>query len=190
MPEPDALQQLLDPLCRGDTEAVRRAFVAYEPYLRMVVRRQLTASLRVRFDSMDVVQSIWADLLEGFRAGGWRFETADQLRSFLVRATRNRLIDRVRRERMGLLREQGMDPAGLESLSPQQQPAAADGLEAEELWQRLLLLCPPQHRELLDLKRQGLALAEIAQRTKLHESSVRRILYDLSAKLAEEGAEG
>jgi RNA polymerase sigma-70 factor (ECF subfamily) len=185
MAETDPLQQLLDPLCRGDTEALRRAFVAYEPYLRLVVRRQLTAALRVKFDSLDVVQSIWADLLEGFRAGGWRFETPEQLRNFLVRATRNRLIDRLRRERLALLFERSMDAAGLDSLPPQRQPGADDALEAEELWQHLLVLCPPQHRGMLALKRQGLPLAEIAARTGLHESSVRRILYDLAARVAE-----
>ncbi len=45
-------------------------------------------------------------------------------------------------------------------------------------------LCPPAHRDLLDLKRRGFPLAEIATRTGLHESSVRRILYDLARKLA------
>ncbi len=45
-------------------------------------------------------------------------------------------------------------------------------------------LCPPAHRDLLELKRQGFPLAEIAARTGLHESSVRRIVYDLQRKLA------
>ena len=45
-------------------------------------------------------------------------------------------------------------------------------------------LCPPAHREMLELKRQGIPLAEIAERTGLHESSVRRILYELAKRLA------
>ena len=53
-----------------------------------------------------------------------------------------------------------------------------------ELWEQLLALCPPAHHELLNLKRQGLSLAEIAARTGLHESSVRRILYDVARRLA------
>ncbi len=187
MAEPNPLEQLLERLSRGDAEAARHAFVAYEPYLRMVVRRQLTAALRVKFDSLDVVQSVWADLLEGFRAGAWRFDTPDHLRAFLVRATRNRLIDRVRREQPALLREHRLDASELDSLPQTGQPAAAEGLQAEELWQRMLALCPPQHRGLLALKRQGLPLAEIATRTGLHEGSVRRILYDLAARLADAG---
>jgi RNA polymerase sigma-70 factor (ECF subfamily) len=52
------------------------------------------------------------------------------------------------------------------------------------LWEEMLALCPPAHHELLRLKRQGLRLAEIAARTGLHPSSVRRILYDLARQLA------
>jgi RNA polymerase sigma-70 factor (ECF subfamily) len=52
-----------------------------------------------------------------------------------------------------------------------------------------MVLCPPAHRELLRLKRQGYALAEIASRTGLHEGSVRRILYELARRLAAQGAQ-
>ena len=48
----------------------------------------------------------------------------------------------------------------------------------------MLERCPPAHRELLRLKRQGLPVAEIAARTGLHEGSVRRILYDLARRLS------
>jgi RNA polymerase sigma-70 factor (ECF subfamily) len=62
------------------------------------------------------------------------------------------------------------------------QPQPSEMAEADELWEEMLALCPPAHRELLRLKRQGVPLAEIAARTGLHESSVRRILYDLSRR--------
>src|SRR3712207_3464888 len=90
------LDQLLERLCQGDDHAAEQVFQAYEPYLRMVVRRQLPSRLRSKFDSVDVVQSVWADVLTGFREAGWRFTNADQLRAFLLKATRNRFINRVR----------------------------------------------------------------------------------------------
>ncbi len=58
---------------------------------------------------------------------------------------------------------------------------------ADELWTTLLEMCPPAHREVLELKRQGMPLAEIAGRTGLHEGSVRRLLYDLAKRLAARG---
>ena len=88
----DALDAVLEKLCSGDAASAEQVFRTYEPYLRRVVRRQLSPRLRAKFDSVDVVQSVWADLLTGFREGGWSFDDRDQLRAFLVRATRHRLI--------------------------------------------------------------------------------------------------
>jgi DNA-directed RNA polymerase specialized sigma24 family protein len=63
-------------------------------------------------------------------------------------------------------------------------------VHVEELWAQILSLCPAAHHPLLRLKRRGASLAEIAAATGLHESSVRRILYDLSAKLAQKRLPG
>ena len=68
--------------------------------------------------------------------------------------------------------------------------APSEVARGNELWDQLLALCPPAHHELLNLKRQGLPLAEIAARTGLHPSSVRRILYDLAKRLAVAQASG
>src|SRR5204862_83093 len=80
-------------------EAAGAAFRAYEPFLRMVVRRNLTGRLRAKFDSEDVVVSVWADLLGGFRSGRWQFADAAHLRAFLLRVTHNRFLNRLRRHR-------------------------------------------------------------------------------------------
>ena len=178
-----SLEMLLDKLRAGDAAAAEQLFHAYEPYLRLVVRRQLSARLRAKFDSVDVVQSVWADVLQGFRGAAWNFTDAGQLRAFLVRATRNRFIDRVRQHHRALACEQPLADTDSEDLLCHE-PAPSEIAQAEELWQQLLALCPPAHRELLQLKRQGCPLAEIAERTGLHESSVRRILYELARKLA------
>jgi RNA polymerase sigma-70 factor (ECF subfamily) len=174
---------LLEKLSSGDPAAAEQVFRAYEPYLRMVVRRQLPAHARGKFDSSDIVQSVWADLLEGFRHAGWRFADAAHLRAFLVQVTRNRFIDRMRQHRRALEHERPL--AGSESgpLPASPEPRPSEVAQANDLWERLLALCPPAHRGLLEMKRQGLSLAEIAARTGLHPSSVRRILYDLAHRL-------
>jgi RNA polymerase sigma factor (sigma-70 family) len=182
----DRIEELLEKLCSGDDDAAEEVFRAYEPYLRKVVRRQLTPALRSRFDSMDVVQSMWADLLSGFRESGWRFESAGQLRAFLVRAIRNRFIDRVRTTRRGLAAEQPLPP---QIDLPSSAPAPSAEVRATDLWQRLLERCPEEHRSVLKLKREGRSLAEISERVGLHPDSIRRILRDLSRQVARETAE-
>jgi RNA polymerase sigma-70 factor (ECF subfamily) len=185
MTRADPLASLLHQLSTGDAEAARRVFEAYVPYLRMVVRRQLTPELRPKFDSMDIVQSAWVDLLAGFQAGRWQFRTPDDLRLFLVQVTRNRLIDHARKQQKPIRLEQRLEDGDLQEL-PQAGPTPVGAeLEAEETWHRLLALCPARHRGLLELKRQGLTVVEVAARTGLHEGSVRRILADLASRLAE-----
>src|SRR5258708_1266907 len=134
MNPPDPAETLLKQLSGGDAETAQRVFVTYEPYLRMVVRRHLSAGLRAKFDSVDIVQSIWADLLTGFRHGRWEFADPQQLRAFLVKATYNRLVDRVRQQQTPLRLEQRLGPE-LRELPQRRASEPADRLEADELWQ-------------------------------------------------------
>src|SRR5438067_4173326 len=87
-----SLAMLLERLHQGDLAAAEQVFVRYEPALRMLVRRQLSARLRAKFDSVDVVQSVWADLLGLFRQADQRFTDVDHLQAFLITATRNRFV--------------------------------------------------------------------------------------------------
>lgn len=174
------LDTLVARLNAGDTAAAD-TYRAYEPYLRMVVRRQLSPELRAKFDSLDVVQSVWVHLLRGSRRNGWRFADANHLRAFLTRLTRNRIVDQMRRHRRAVGVERPLDDG---ALATSREPAPAAVAEADELWMQLVDLCPPAHHELLRLRREGLPLAEVAARTGLHEGSVRRILYALARRLA------
>jgi RNA polymerase sigma-70 factor (ECF subfamily) len=181
--ETEPLQALLTKLSQGETSAAGEVFRAYEPILRMVVRRQLSDRLRAKFDSMDIVQSIWVDFLRGFQEAGWRFESATHLKAFLIKMTRNRFVDRLRQHRHALEHQYALSDAWA-SQTPD--PSPSETAQARDLWERLLELCPPTHHQILRLKRQGAPLADIAARTGLHESSVRRILYELAQRLAEE----
>jgi RNA polymerase sigma factor (sigma-70 family) len=184
---PEPLDRLLEQLNRGDTAAAEQVFREYEPYLRMLVRRQLRPAHRVKFDSMDIVQSVWADVLEGLRDAGWNFSDRAHLRAFLARLARNRFLDRCRKHRNALVREEPLSDASPARAIATQEPRPSAVAQHNELWDRMLALCPPAHHELLRLKRQGLRLGEIAAQTGLHESSVRRILYDLARRYAEAG---
>ncbi len=180
----DALDTLLERLTRGEMEAAGEVYRTFEPVLRVMVRRRLSPRLRAKFDSKDVVQSAWADVLRGFRAEGWRFSDREHLRAYLARVTYNHLVNSCRRHTLMMEHEQPLSDVEQPGLPPSAQPRPSELAQADELWELLVGLCPPAHRKLLQLKRQGFALAEIAAQTGLHESSVRRIVYDLARRLA------
>jgi RNA polymerase sigma-70 factor (ECF subfamily) len=182
---PEPLDRLLEQLNRGDPAAAEQVFREYEPYLRMLVRRQLRPAHRVKFDSMDVVQSVWTDVLEGLRDAGWHFSDRVHLQAFLARLARNRFLDRCRKHHNAVAREEPLTNASPAEAIAARGPRPSEVAQHNELWDRILALCPPAHHELLRLKRQGLGLAEIATRTGHHESSVRRILYELARRYAE-----
>jgi RNA polymerase sigma-70 factor (ECF subfamily) len=180
----DPLDTLLEKLCSGDATAAERVFLTYEPYLRLLVRRQISPQLRAKFDSIDVVQSVFADILDGFRQGDWQFQDSAHLRAFLVKLTRNRFIDRVREYRTAIRREQPLAAIDSDILPASRQPRPSEFAAAEDLWDRLLAICPPRHHELLRLKREGRSVGEIVERTGLNDGSIRRILRELARRLA------
>jgi RNA polymerase sigma factor (sigma-70 family) len=177
------LDELLDRLCDGDATAAERVFVEFEPYLRKAIRRQLRGRLRQKFDSADILQSVWVDLLRGFRERGWRFADADQLRGFLFVATRNRVIDRCRKYQ-NAPREESLGEDERPGKLVSSWPRPSETVQADDLWNRLLASCPPEHRPVLYLRREGHSLAEIAASTGLHRDSVRRILRALAGHVA------
>ncbi len=174
---------LLARLRQGDEEAVETVFRAYEPYLRLVVRRHLSTGLRTKLDSVDVVQSVWVQLLQDFRRGGWCFADAAHLKAYLTRATRNRLIDRFRQHRTALQHEQHLPDSDEERLPPNAHPRPSQTAQENEVWLQIQALCPPGHMEIVQLRQQGRTINEIADHTGLHPSSIRRILYDLAWQL-------
>jgi RNA polymerase sigma factor (sigma-70 family) len=179
----DSLEALLIRLNAGDQLAIEQMFVAFEPYMRMAIHRHVSGSLRAKFDSTDVVQSVWADLVDGLHHSKWTFESLDQFRAFLLKTTRNRFIDRVRRHRKSLRREVSLSPENIDALPADRCPRVSENFYADELWQQMLEACPSAHYDLLMLKHQGASIAEIAERANLHKSSVRRILYDLAKRV-------
>ena len=179
----NSLDSLLDRLTQGDARAAEQIFLAYEPYLRMAVRRQLSSGLRAKFDSVDIVQSVWADLLTGFRDRHWAFQDADHLRRSRP-GDANRFIDRLRQHAPAVEREHQLTADGMEAVADPQAARPSQLAQADELWDQMVTTCPPTHLEVLKLKRQGCSLDEIAAQTGFHKSSVRRILYELARRLA------
>jgi RNA polymerase sigma-70 factor (ECF subfamily) len=140
----EPLETLLDRLSAGDMAAAEQLFLAFEPYLRKAVRRQVPTNLRGKFDSVDVLQSVWADVLRGLRDSGWHFTDADHLRGFLFVAARNRLVDWIRRHHKAAEREEPLAPGDEGHALTSRQPRPSELAQAEDLWEHILAHCPPR----------------------------------------------
>src|SRR5262249_31394406 len=137
---------------------------------------------RAKFDSLDVVQSVWVQVVRRLDREGWGVGTEEQLRALLATIARRRVVSRVRQYPTGAAE---VAPGESWDKGPQSpRPRPSEVVQADELWEKMLRLCPPEHHPVLLLRRQGVQLAEIAARTGLHEGSVRRILRRLSRELA------
>jgi RNA polymerase sigma factor (sigma-70 family) len=182
MPTGPLHDDVLGQVSRGELEAAEALFQAYTPYLRAIVRRQLSDRLRSQFDSADVVQSVWVQVVRQLGRDGWRVGTEDQLRALLATIARRRLVSRVRRHARGADDRHGFD--GWAGVPQARDARPSEVAQSDDLWAEMLRACPPEHHAVLRLKREGLLLAEIAERTGLHEGSVRRILRQVARRLA------
>jgi DNA-directed RNA polymerase specialized sigma24 family protein len=99
------------------------------------------------------------------------------------------LIDRIRQHQKARQREEPLSEADEQLGLPSPQPCPNEVAQAADLWERILAHCPPEHRPILGLRRQGYSLAEIGERTGLHPDSIRRILRTLARQLAFEDQE-
>src|SRR5205807_9645583 len=97
--------------------------------------------------------------------------------------TQHRFIDRLRQHQVAGERETPLADGGVEGL-PAAEPLPSEVVQADELWQRMLLLCRPEHRAILEMKRQGAAMADIVAHTGLHEDTIRRILRTLARRVS------
>ncbi len=160
----DSLEEWIGRLNEGDVAAVERVFLAYEPYLRIAVRRRLSPRLRSKVDSGDIVQSVFADLVRGVRDGGWHFAGRPQLEAFLRRIAWRRLADRYQKHARALEREHSLDETPSQSLGDAAQARPSQEAQGREFWERILRACPPAHHEVVRLRMNGHRMGEIAER--------------------------
>jgi RNA polymerase sigma-70 factor (ECF subfamily) len=174
------IESVLVRLGRGDVTAAGQLYTAYAAYVRAVVRRRFAPHLRTKFDSADVAQSVWAQVVRRVGAG-WKVNTEPELRALLAVIARRRLATRARAQPRPAARA---GDSVLMAVPARNQASPSQVAHATDLWDRMLRLCAPEHRDILRLRREGLGLDEIAARTGLHEGSVRRVLRRLVRDLA------
>jgi RNA polymerase sigma factor (sigma-70 family) len=177
------LETLLEQWSRGDSAAAEKALVSCGPSLRTLIRRQMSPRFRSTFPTEEIVQSVWTELMSRLRQAVCRFRDVDHLQTFLIKLARNLLAHRLRQHRAAVAAECQVVGDGQDGPGARRGPRPDEVAPPNDPWDRILALCPPAHRAVVELKRQGLSLAEIASRTGMNESHVRLALYDVASRI-------
>jgi len=164
---------------RGDSGALAELHRRYFPAVLARLGRRRASILRRHFDTVDLSQSVFVDVLRDLP----RFEDRgeDAFRSWLLLKAENkvRMKLRHRMDRDGRLREDllTMGADRLQSYAPGPVTSAGDSEERGWLHEALLALPPPDRRIVLLRTREGLPYAEIARRVGLESADAARMRF-------------
>ena len=85
--------RLMEGVRNGSEDAAEELVARFDDDLRRAIRRVLNPVLRSKFDSIDFAQSVWRSFFCGCHAER-RFDSAAQLKAFLMRMGRNKVAPR------------------------------------------------------------------------------------------------
>lgn len=150
------IDRLFDDATRGDRLALDQLLQHYLPQLHAFVHARLSAQLRARESSLDVVQSVCRQLLEVRE--DFAFHSEERFRAWLFTAALNKVRERHRRlqtEKRDVHREEAGHDEGdrtvmLHLMTPSQ---AAIGNETAAAVSAALAALSEEHREVITLAR-------------------------------------
>jgi len=168
----------------GDQEATNELLAKYKREILVMVRARLPRMIRRQYDSEDFVQAVLKSVLPKLQRESAGLEDERRLRDYLEGMVRNKVGQQYRRltrvAKYDVAREQGLyirrgdQEAPLEIVSSDPSPSSV--AQAGECFERLTSGLPPVEVEVLRLLSQGMSYAAVAERTKIGERSLRRIV--------------
>jgi RNA polymerase sigma factor (sigma-70 family) len=161
----DPFAELMTRVRAGDPDAATELVRRYEPLIRREVRLRLEdRRLERAFDSADVCQSVLASFFVRTAAGQFDLDAPEQLGRLLMQMARNKLASAARAQSRQKRdhRRAGGDEA-LETAATDD-PTASQVVAGRELLDRFRALLAPEELRIADLRAEGLAWAEVAER--------------------------
>jgi RNA polymerase sigma-70 factor (ECF subfamily) len=172
----------------GDDSAADALFARYFARLTALARSRLSMRLAQRTDPEDIVQSVYRSFFVRVREGDYALSRGGDLWRLLAAITRHKLLRQVRHQRAGRRSadvEIPLDRLDEASLSVRgREPSPGDAAALADELEHVLSGLDPLARRVLELRLQGLAIAEIAQDAGRSERTVRRSLASIRERLA------
>jgi RNA polymerase sigma-70 factor (ECF subfamily) len=163
----DTFADFMSRIRAGDEQAAAELVRRYEPLIRREVRLHLEDRRLSRlFDSMDVCQSVLGSFFLRAAAGEYDLEQPEQLVRLLVTMARNKLASAARgqhRQRRDQRRVSAGGEAELAGLADPR-PGPEESVAGAELLRRFRDALSAEEKQLVDLRGEGLAWADVAAR--------------------------
>jgi RNA polymerase sigma factor (sigma-70 family) len=181
--------ELIENLEHNRDEAVQELVGLYGNHILRVVRRHLGRKMRIRFDSEDFVQAVWATLF--VKSSAFRdIQNEGQLIAFLTQIAFHKVIDERRANTLAQRRNMNREVPLAGPDQRMNQAAAAEAtpseyLMADEELQKLNAEIPTEQRWMIDCRIQGMTYEAIARKGGVTERTVRRVFDRLRRKIAE-----
>jgi DNA-directed RNA polymerase specialized sigma24 family protein len=163
----------------GDPSAAAELVRCYEPEVRRAIRVRLTdPRLRRVLDSADVCQSVLANFFVRAAAGEFDLDRPEQLLALLVAMARNRLLDKMRRQRAGKRDQRRVEAVSAAALDGLQGPAFEPGrvVAGQDLLAEVRRLLTDEERYLADQRALGRDWADIANEQGARPDALRKKL--------------
>ncbi len=179
-------QDLMLRVRAGEPQAAEELVRQYEPQIRRRIRVQMDGTSARRFlDSADIFQSVAAQFFVKVTAGGFRLEHPAQLAALLMTMARNKLVDKLRREKGNIT--EGYE-AALDAL-PSREPDPGRQFALKDLFAKVMQKLKPVERAVADLRfTEGMDWPEINEKLgeERHSDAARKRLHRALDRVLEE----
>jgi RNA polymerase sigma factor (sigma-70 family) len=171
---------LMQRIREGSPEAMGELIDRYGTPLLKAIRRRLNRWLRRQYDSEDFLQAVWTSFWTDPMMPN--FDSAQALVAYLNQMARHKVLDEVRRRRVGrsaVANAQSLTPAdsSFGSLDvPAREPTPSYTVANRELLEKLREELPESERLIIDLVQHGLTQEEIARQIGVSPRTVSRVV--------------
>ncbi len=175
---------------RNGSEAAAAALISeFGPHVYRVIRRRLDMRLRVKLDSEDICQLVWASFFR-YPERMERFSQTRQLVHFLSAVARNKVIEGVRKywqtQKHDVSREISlMDSRAPISIAERRIKSPSQLAIAKECYDRMSDGLSRRNQRILGLRIAGATYVQIAAELGLHERTVRKVVAELKRQSME-----
>lgn len=177
---------LIERLQDGDDSAASELFDQFRKPLLRALSRRIPGKLQSRFGASDLAQAVWCSIFQNPEDLS-RFETPDELRAFLLKVARNKLFDETRKhagtQRRDKSREQHLDASLQDAGLTSNNASASQLVQCDDLMSVLRRDLPVRDQQMVEERRNGATIQELAEKYKLNERTIRRVFERLERKI-------